>query len=264
MPADVQDTASAPSRPGRRWLVLLAAVLVSALTARLGVWQLDRAAQKEAQHQQVLQRSQLPVLAMADLARDVTQAASQHSRRVTLTGRWLPQGTVYLENRQMRAHAGFYVVTPLLLASGDAVLVQRGWLPRDLLDRTLVPAVATPGDTPVTVHGYIAPPPSRLYDFDGAASGPIRQNLDLDAEARTLGLALRPLSVMQTGVDDPPAEPVSAAHPTLLRDWPVPSAGIEKHHGYAAQWFVLSALSVALYVWFQILRPRLARRAQRS
>ncbi len=252
-----------PTRPGRRWLVLLAAMLVSALTARLGVWQLDRAAQKEALHQQVLQRGQLPPLTLPDLARDAEQAALQHARPVTLTGRWLPQGTVYLENRQMRGRPGFYVVTPLLLAPGDAVLVQRGWLPRDLMDRTRVPAVTTPADATVTLRGRIAPPPSRLYDFDGAASGPIRQNLDLDAQARTLGLALRPLSVMQTDAEDLPAEPASAAHPALLRDWPVPSAGIEKHHGYAAQWFVLSALSVVLYVWFQILRPRLARRAQR-
>jgi surfeit locus 1 family protein len=36
---------------------------------------------------------------------------------------------------------------------------------------------------------------------------------------------------------------------------------VGKHHGYAFQWFALSALIAGLYVWFQLLRPRLARRS---
>ena len=48
----------------------------------------------------------------------------------------------------------------------------------------------------------------------------------------------------------------------LLRDWPVVAAGIHKHYGYAFQWFALSALTVTLYAWFQIIRPR--RRAARQ
>jgi surfeit locus 1 family protein len=39
-----------------------------------------------------------------------------------------------------------------------------------------------------------------------------------------------------------------------LRDWPVVNAGVEKHHGYAAQWFALTALIVGLFAWFQLRR----------
>ena len=46
----------------------------------------------------------------------------------------------------------------------------------------------------------------------------------------------------------------------LLRHWPAPDLGLHKHYGYAFQWFALCALIVGLYVWFQIVRPRLARR----
>jgi len=40
-----------------------------------------------------------------------------------------------------------------------------------------------------------------------------------------------------------------------LREWPQPVAGVEKHYGYAFQWFGLGALITMLYVWFQIVRP---------
>jgi surfeit locus 1 family protein len=47
----------------------------------------------------------------------------------------------------------------------------------------------------------------------------------------------------------------------LLRDWPQAGSGIEKHHGYAFQWFGLSALIALLYVWFQIVRRFIPRRS---
>ena len=236
---------------GNRTVVLLAAVVGVAVTARLGVWQLDRAAQKNTLQATLDQRRALPPLPAADLASTAADAADQHHRAVVLQGRWSAAHSVYLDNRQMNGRPGFYVVTPLVLDDGSAVVVQRGWLPRDQAERTRITPPATPGG-PVRVAGRIAPPPGRLYEFDGAASGPIRQNLDLAAFGQEVGLALRPLSVVQ---EDDPLTPADG----LLRQWPRPAAGVDKHHGYAFQWFALATLIFGLYVWFQLLRPRLRR-----
>ena len=232
-----------------KWVVLLAALVGVALTARLGVWQLDRAAQKNALQAALDERRALPALATGSLARDAAEAALQHHRRIVLPGRWLAEATVYLENRQMQGRPGFFVVTPLLLDDGTAVLVQRGWQPRDLIDRTKVVTPPTPAE-PVEVAGRIAPPPARLYEFDGVDTGPLRQNLDLDAFGREWRLKLRPLSVLQEAGTPPPDG--------LLRDWLPPATGVHKHYGYAFQWFALSALILGLYVWFQLIRPRRA------
>ena len=180
------------------------------------------------------------------------QAAPQHYRPVRLRGHWVPGRTVFLENRQMHAHVGFYVVTPLQLAGRpEAVLVQRGWAPRDLRDRTLLPAVPTPpGD--VEVQGVIAPPPSRLYEFATGGVGLIRQNLDLEAFGAESGLRLAPLSVQQS-------DSTATTGDGLLREWPRPAVDVQKHYGYAFQWFALCALTAGLYVWFQLVRPRLHR-----
>lgn len=232
----------------RAAVVLVAAVLLTALTARLGWWQLDRAGQKRQLHETQIRQRALPTLAEADLARSPAQAAAQQHRLVVLQGQWLAGQTVYLDNRQMNGRTGFYAVTPLRLADGSVVLVQRGWLPRDMLDRTRIEAPPAPAG-PVQMVGRVAPALGRLYEFDSAASGTIRQNLDIASFARETALPLRPLAVVQEDGDKPPQD-------GLLRQWPVPTADLQKHHGYAFQWFALSALTVALYVWFQIFRPR--------
>ena len=233
--------------------MLIATVIGVAATARLGVWQLDRAAQKEALQRSLDTRALLPDLDSAMLADTVEALAGQQDRRTVVRGQWVSAATVFLDNRQMAGRTGFFVVTPLRLAdSPTAVLVQRGWVPRDTLDRTKLPRLPAESGV-VTVRGHIAPPPGRLYDFAGAASGVIRQNLDLVAYAHEFSLSLRPLSIVQ--------EADGALPDGLLRQWTRPDVGIQKHYGYAFQWFALCALMTGLYVWFQLIRPRL--RSQR-
>ena len=242
----------------RSAIVLAAALIGAAATARLGVWQLDRAAQKVALQTAMAQQRALPPMPAGELARDAAAVPSQVHRAVVLRGRWSVPHTVYLENRQMNGQPGFYALTPLLLADGSAVVVQRGWLPRELHDRTRI-ATPPPPSGEVEVTGRIAPAPARLYEFAGAASGPIRQNLDLAAFARETGLRLRPLTVVQE--DGPRSQ--DGPHDGLKRQWPAPAADVHKHYGYAFQWFALCALIVGLYVWFQLIRPRRARQQDR-
>ena len=60
-------------------------------------------------------------------------------------------------------------------------------------------------------------------------------------QAAESGLRLAPLSVQQA---DTPA----TAGDGLLRDWPRPAVDVQKHYGYAFQWFCLAALIAALYI----------------
>ena len=239
----------------RSLVVLIASLVGVGGTAALGTWQLDRAAQKVALQDSLDQRSAMPALAASALTAGEGEVETLQHRRIGLRGLWVAQHTVFLDNRAMGGRAGFIVVTPLLLADSNiAVAVQRGWLPRDAADRTRLPPLATPAGE-VEVAGRIAPPPSRLYEFSAAASGAIRQNLDLGAYGVETGLRLAPLSVLQdeqgAGSDDD----------GLLRQWPLPAVDVHKHYGYAFQWFALCALMAGLYVWFQLIRPRLRRSA---
>ena len=153
-------------------VVTLAALVGVAITASLGRWQLGRAAEKLAYEQTLTSRAALPALHGASLAKaDAAGAAEDlRHRTVELEGLWLPEHTIYLDNRQMQGRPGFFVITPLQLRGTSAVvLVQRGWVPRNFQDRTQVPDVVTPAGT-VQVRGRVAAPPSRLYEFSAGDS----------------------------------------------------------------------------------------------
>ena len=241
------------SAKGSSVVILIATLIGVALTANLSAWQLRRAAQKIALQDALESRARLSALTASELAGTPEQVEPQHYRPVHLRGRWLPQRNVFLENRQMNGRVGFYLVTPLQLEGRpEVVLVQRGWVPRDLRDRSLLPAFVTPAGT-VDVDGHIAPPPARLYEFAPSTAGLIRQNLDLGEFMRETGLPLAPVSVLQ-------ADSASNAGDGLLRQWPRPAVDVQKHYGYAFQWFALGALMAGLYVWFQLVRPRLGKR----
>ena len=249
MTPDLHAAAAPASRARvRAALTLLATLAGIAIAARLGFWQLDRAHQKIALQASLEARSREPVLDASTLARSPLAAEAQHHRRVSLRGRWLAERTVFLDNRQMDGKVGFFVVTPLVLMPGSGVvLVQRGWAARHFTSRTELPALTT-AEGIVAVDGIVAPAPSRLFDLGDAASGPIRQNLDIASFARDTGLDLLPLSVLQ--VDAP-----GSTADGLLRHWPAPAADVQKHYGYAFQWFALAAGVAILYVWHRFIRP---------
>ncbi len=232
----------------RFWLITLAALSCVILTLSLGRWQLSRAGQKEAlQAAMQTQAKRQPVknaeLAGLDGAKPA-QAGQYVHRPVRLIGTWVVGKTIFLDNRQMNAKPGFYVLTPLLIdGTRTAVLVQRGWVARNFVDRASVPKLGAAAGL-VEVEGRIAPAPSKLYELGGPESGAIRQNLDLAQFRQESGLPLLPVSIQQTGQNDE----------GLLRDWPVAAASADKNYGYAFQWFGLSALIFFLYVWFQFAK----------
>jgi surfeit locus 1 family protein len=231
------------------WLVSIGTVIAVGVTLSLGRWQLSRAAEKEAIQASIEERTLQVELDGATLLGNMPVNDLVH-RRIALKGRWLADKTVFLDNRQMNGRPGFYVVTPLQLdGSRLAVLVQRGWVARNFDDRSRVPTIATSQDL-VEVAGRLAPPPAKLYELGAAEAGTIRQNLDMAQFSAEIKVSLAPASILQTG----------AANDGLLRDWPAVNTGVDRHYGYAFQWFGLSALFAILYVWFQIVRRFLARK----
>ncbi|MDQ7744875.1 SURF1 family protein [Hydrogenophaga pseudoflava] len=230
----------------RFWTVTIAAAGTVALTASLGIWQLSRAGQKQALETGIAERGGMAALDAAAMVSANGAWEPLLHRMVRLRGQWVPQASVFLDNRPMAGRSGFILVTPLRLSNnGPALLVQRGWVPRNFQDRVQVPDVATPAGE-VEVAGRLAPPPSRLFELGAAEQGRIRQNLDIESLARDTGLDLLPVSVLQTG----------ASPEGLLREWPRFESAAHKHHAYAAQWFAMSAVTAGLYAWFQLISPR--------
>ena len=231
------------------WLLL--AIAAAGLAVRLGFWQLDRAHEKERRAALMAARGAEPPLDPAALARAPDDAPAQIQRRIALRGTWRPANTVFLANRTMAGRVGFEVLTPLQLAPGDGVLVQRGWVARDPVDPAKLPALPAPGGE-VEVRGRIAVPPVHWVALGAESPGPIRQNVELAAFAREAGIALRPLILIEDANEANRGD-------GLQRDWAAPNLDIARNQGYALQWFAIGAAILALALWLQILRPRLRR-----
>jgi surfeit locus 1 family protein len=224
-----------------RLLPFIAMLVVAAIGISLGQWQLRRAAEKEAIEQRINQREKAPPLRLEGGGAGASDADALEFRQVTVRGEFLPDWTIYLDNRPYQGKPGFHVITPLKIAgSGRHILVARGWIARDVADRSRIPAIATPAGI-VDVSGSVRRHAGRLLQLGQPAPlkpGAIVQNLDAAQLAQASGLDIEPFIVEQT----------SQASDGLVRDWPRPSLGIDRHLGYAFQWFALAATAFLFFV----------------
>jgi len=165
------------------------------------------------------------------------RALAKAQETITLRGSFDAKFTVLLDNKTHQGRPGYQVVQPLRLADGKRVLVNRGWLAAGA-SRAQLPFVRTP-------PGEVALQGVRLDHFPRALepagtkrAGPVWQNVTVGEFAAWSGLALEPTVFEQH----------SALDDGLVREWPRPDAGVEKHESYALQWYSLAALSLILFI----------------
>ena len=163
------------------------------------------------------------------------------SRKVAARGRFDDAHTVFLDNKLRRGRPGYEVVTPLRM-DGTHVLVNRGWVAAGRR-REELPQVPVPSGV-VRVEGLALAHLPRALAAGPEPGGKVRQNLEIDAFAKQTGLRLQPIVIEQH----------SPADDGLLREWPRPDAGVEKHASYALQWYSLAVLAVILLIALSIRR----------
>ncbi|HEV3424409.1 MAG TPA: SURF1 family protein [Paraburkholderia sp.] len=221
-----------------RWLPALLILIVVAVTVRLGFWQRDRAHQKEALQAHITQYENAPAqsIGSAPIAlKDI------EFHRVRARGSFVADKVVYLDNRPYNDQPGFYVVMPFKLADGGYVLVNRGWLPRNVNNRTTIEPYATPSGQ-IEIEGIARADATRAFELGqggSAAHQLIRQNLDVSSYAAETGLPLQPFVIEQLSDDGD----------KLVRDWPAPTTDVERNYGYMFQWWAMAvaALGFGLY-----------------
>jgi surfeit locus 1 family protein len=210
---------------------IIAALMGVAVTFQLGNWQLRRAAEKVA-IEQVWDTAMHAAPAEIRTPSDFAAAAAHFPLHVRVRGFFEHGRTIWLDNRALEGRAGFLVVTPLRVQGAQQrILVNRGWAPRDPADRTHLPPIGRP-DGEVEIEGMAVAGVPRVFQIGKGDTGLIRQNLDLDAASGELGVPVAHFVLQQTSyLDD-----------SLDRNWVAPSFGMDRHRGYAFQWFSLAAL----------------------
>jgi len=231
-----------------RGIPFLATLVIVGVGIALGNWQVRRAAEKMAIAGAIGEQGSLPPVVMGAgggvHGHDrVDTGVHPTYRRVLVTGQFVKEWPVFLDNRPYAGRAGLYLAMPFKIAGSERhVLVLRGWLPRDPREYGRLPEYATPQGA-TTIEGIIVAKAGHVMQLGTAAPvkpGAIVQNLEVDEVARASGLQLEPFFVQQTGPQ--------AAGDALVRDWPAPDTGVDKHRGYAVQWYALAAMAALFFV----------------
>jgi len=187
----------------------VAAILVATVCVLLGRWQLDRLAQRRARNAVLAARLALPPL---PVGRDIL-ADSARQRRVVAQGVYDFSAERTWPGRSFQGTPGVALVTPLRLADGSAVLVDRGWAPSPdafHVDHTLYGEPDT-----ATVTGIALIPPRGRGDVDVTGFLPFVIQLESADPARG-----------------------------LPRRWPSPAFDDGPHLSYAIQWFSFAVIAL--------------------
>ena len=226
----------------------LAAILVPTFVS-FGMWQWNKVAAKETRQSLLDTRAKEPPVLLSVQAVD---AESMRFRRVSVRGHYEPQHQILIDNRVHQQHAGYHVVTPLRIDGSEMrVLVNRGWISANASRQ--IPQVATPTEA-VELQATAVMPGTRFFTLAPEPAGngwqPVWQNLDFARYRQAVDFPLQPV-VLQL-------DPESAGG-GFIRDWPRPDERIERHVGYAWQWFGFAAATVGIWLYF-LFRPRFLRK----
>jgi surfeit locus 1 family protein len=233
----------------RRWILFtLLVVAGAAACARLGVWQLDRLKQRRAFNAHVLAVQAMPALKLPAEA-TAEDLPDQQYRPAAATGTYDFANQVALRNQYSNGQVGYHLLTPLVMKNGEAVLVDRGWIPADGND---VPAAWRKYDVPgeVTVNGVIQASQTASV-FMGPTDPtltPGQKGLDLwvfvnlQRIAQQMPYPVLPVYLQQNPVPNQTNPPIPLQVELDLSEGP--------HQSYAIQWFSFAALLLVGYPFY--------------
>jgi cytochrome oxidase assembly protein ShyY1 len=229
-----------------RWVVGHVLVVVVAVSFfALGLWQLGR--HEDKQDAEAAARA-----AYAAPAPDIGAAGATPDvgTRVEVTGRYDAEHEVLLRNRVRDGEGGYDVLTPLRLDDGSAVVIDRGWVARNVAERD-AGQLEPPGGV-VSVRGPMGA--SRALESDdiveerGGRAALTR--IDIDRIGQGVPYPLRTVYVTAQWQDPGPVDGVPAL--------PEPPAADDVNHlSYAFQWFAFALIPL---VGWPIVLYRVTRR----
>lgn len=231
-------SADSTSSTGKRrfrpsWQLTLAALGLMLLTARLSMWQFDRAEQKAALEQTArdsLQAEPLPLH---------SDSVLHPYQRAAVTGEYLPEWEILIDNKVRHKIPGVHVITPLMLEDGGAIAVNRGWVKKNA-------DIPPPPSGQLTVHGVLQKDNSDAFVLSAQTEhDDVWQNLDLQKYAASTNLQLVSLVLL--------AEDNTGGLP------PVPvrvNFKSQQSIGYAWQWLTFCFLTLMFYLLLGMRRDK--------
>lgn len=227
----------------RRLPLTLLVLLLAGVFVRLGFWQLDRLAQREARNGLVRTRLMAPPLQLTGNEVDPQALAFRHA---VVTGTFDYDHEVLLSNRTRGGKPGYHLLTPLRLQGSDtAVIVDRGWIPLEQSSpdaRRVFRGAAT-----AEVSGLILQSQSTPKGVTFGQRSDSWFWADIAHIQQQTPYRLLPFYVEQSPAPGAPDLPWRSETELALDNGP--------HLSYAIQWFTFAVIAIVGYVGLSARRP---------
>ena len=217
------------------WIPYVIGAILVVQFAGLGVWQISRGLDKQAEQEAFDSQSGFSSWSDGMEVRSF--------QKLKATGNFESDRQFLLENIIINSQLGYYVITPLRTADDTALLlVNRGWFPRS--GPTVDPEEVAVKDSRLTVRGRAGSLPRAGYKMGDAI--PVTPDWpkravypSLDDVATTLGEPVQPFVLLMDPEDD------FGFH----RHWVPEEMGPGRHYAYAFQWFAMGIVLAGLLIW---------------
>ncbi|HKU30685.1 MAG TPA: SURF1 family protein [Arthrobacter sp.] len=234
-----------------KWLgyFVLAAIFATGCVF-LGRWQMDRRAETLAEINRVVNNySAAPIQFAAAKQQFQSLNPEKEWTQVELHGHYEVSDERVVRNRPLNGQPGYEVVVPFRLPSGEAVIVDRGWLPIGNNTPGHPDSIPAPpsGEATVVVRLQASEP-----NLDrGMVEGQLA-SIDLPSYAKELSYPIMTGAYGQLATESPAVQPMPAP-------FAMPSTDEGTHLSYSLQWF---AFGVLMFVAFGYAAKQQARNAQ--
>lgn len=230
-----------------RWIALaLVMALAAAIMILLGNWQLSRYQHRSEINARIDAAATAPPRPLAEILQPPAGAkvgpaptAEDAWSMVSVTGRYDPEHEIVVRARSLDGASGFEVVTPLILADGTAILVDRGFLAAPAGSASVIPETPAPPAGEVEVVGRISRPESRASAPELVADRLTVRRIDPAKIAEVL-----PYPVYGGYLTLQRQTPPASGELTPL---PPPRQNTLLNAGYTAQWWIFAALTLVGY-----------------
>jgi cytochrome oxidase assembly protein ShyY1 len=233
-----------------RWLAAAALVVAAAVVmVFLGNWQLHRYHERSAVNDRIDAAESAPAAPLTSvLARPSAPSAAGAApgrsaawTKVTATGRYDPAHEIQARARTVNSDVGFEIVTPLILADGTAVLVDRGWIPPAPAGAIAAPVVPPAPTGPVTVVGKVHLSESRPTAVEHRDGRLDTRRISVPRLAREMPYPVYGAYVLLTD-QTPAADPAFTQIPIDHEDaW--------QNAGYTVQWWLFAGMALFAFGW---------------
>jgi surfeit locus 1 family protein len=253
-----------------RFWPTVTALIMMAMTAGLGTWQVHRLAWKTDLLAKIAQRMNGPAV---PLPARIDSPPDWIFRNVHVSGHFAADKALWLYGRTYDGKAGIHLLVPLIRPDGDPILVDRGFVPFDhgsqlanyepvfdahnfvLLDHDSKSGDLLRQLEATEINGVVRlPEGAGLFIPSNQPDRNIWYSVNMPDMSKQLGMPLAPVYIAE--------KPGGHPHLGIQSQWPAATGGTEgtgirnEHLQYAIFWYSMTLVLAVIYLMSSRERPK--------